>query len=129
MARGGWSNPLGGFAVEVEKQISAQVNEIVLFALQQLILHSPVDSGAYRGSHFVTIDGTDKSLVPPPDKSGNRVMQEAEQIMAASAGKPFKLVTIQTNIAYGEVLERGSSQQAPSGVYSVAANSVRERFS
>ncbi len=128
MARGGWSNPLGGFAVEVEKQISAQVNEIVLFALQQLILHSPVDSGAYRGSHFVTIDGTDKSLVPPPDKSGNRVMQEAEQIMAASAGKPFKLVTIQTNIAYGLRIENGWSGQAPQGVYAIAANNTRERY-
>ncbi|WP_339885251.1 hypothetical protein [Vreelandella maris] len=127
MARG-WSNPLGGFAAEVEKQISAQVNEMVLFALQQLIFHSPVQDGGYRGSHFVTIDGIDRDRVPPPDKGGERVMREAEQIMAASAGKPFKLVTIQTNIAYGLRIENGWSSQAPQGVYAIAANNTRERY-
>lgn len=125
MARG-WSRPLGGFAAEVEKQISAQVNEMVLFALQQLILHSPVDSGAYRGSHFVTVDSTDTSQVPNRDPQ--QVLREAESILASTANKPFKLVTIQTNIAYGEVLERGSSKQAPQGVYAIAANNTRERY-
>lgn len=121
----GWSRPLSGFAREIEGQLSKQGAEMVLFALQQLIMHSPVDSGAYRGSHFVTVDDVDLSRVPSfaPDES----MREAERILAANPS-PFKLVTIQTNIAYGEVLERGSSQQAPHGVYAIAANNTRERY-
>lgn len=125
MARG-WSRPLGGFAAEVEKQMSAQVNEVALFALQQLILHSPVDTGAYRGSHFLTVDDADTQRVPELSETESR--REAESILARTSNKPFKLVTIQTNIAYGEALEKGSSKQAPRGVYAIAANSVRERY-
>lgn len=129
MARGGWSMPLGGFIQEVEQQLEKQTNDIVLFALQQLIIHSPVQDGGYRGSHLVTIDGQDLSTVPPPDKSGDRVLRDAERIIAQSGGKPFKYVVIQTNIAYGLRIEQGWSGQAPQGVYAIAANNTKERFS
>lgn len=125
MARGGWSMPLGGFIQEVEGQLSKQGAEMVLYALQQLIIHSPVDEGAYRGSHFLTIDDVDHDKVPHygPDES----MREAERILAANPS-PFKLVTIQTNIPYGERIEDGWSGQAPYGVYSIAYNNTRERY-
>lgn len=125
MTRGGWSNPLGGFIQEVEDQLSKQGSEMVLFALQQLIIHSPVDQGAYRGSHFITIDDIDTSLVP--NRSPDEVMREAERILASNPA-PFKLVTIQTNIPYGERIEDGWSGQAPYGVYSIAYNNTRERY-
>lgn len=125
MAKRGWSNPLGGFAREVEGQLSRQGAEMVLYALQQLIIHSPVDQGAYRGSHFITVDDIDTSSVP--NRSPSEVMREAERILAANPA-PFKLVTLQTNIAYGEVIETGSSKQAPNGVYSIAYNNTRERY-
>ncbi|OBX36984.1 hypothetical protein A8U91_01332 [Halomonas elongata] len=125
---GGWSKSLAGFARQVEQDISARQREMTLFALQQLIQHSPVDTGAYRGSHLVTIDSTDESSVPEPDKSGDRVRRDAEQVIAAAEGKPFKAVTIQSNIAYGESIEDGHSQQAPQGVYALATNNTRERY-
>ena len=128
MARGGWSMPLNAFIPQVEKQLTKQTNDIVLFALQQLIIHSPVQDGGYRGSHFVTIDGQDLSTIPPPDKSGERVMRDAESIIARSGGKPFKYVVIQTNIAYGLRIEQGWSGQAPQGVYAIAYNNTRERY-
>lgn len=121
--------PLGGFVREVEQQLEKQTNDIVLFALQQLIIHSPVQDGGYRGSHFVTIDGEDVSTIPPPDKNGERVLRDAESVIARSGGKPFKYVVIQTNIAYGLRIEQGWSGQAPQGVYAIAANNTRERFS
>ncbi len=126
MARGGWSMPLGGFAREVESQMSKQVNEVALFALQQLILHSPVDTGAYRGSHFITVDGEDRNLVP--ERSESEALREAESILASTANQPFKRVVIQTNIAYGLRIEKGWSGQAPRGVYAIAANNTRERY-
>lgn len=125
MARGGWSRPLSGFAREIEGQLSQQGSEMVLFALQQLIMHSPVSSGAYRGSHFVTVDNRDTASVP--NNAPGEAERQAEMLLSADS-KPFKQVFIQSNIAYGERIENGWSQQAPSGVYAVAENSTRERF-
>ncbi|MBY5984453.1 hypothetical protein KUW18_10160 [Halomonas sp. DP5Y7-2] len=128
MAKQGWSKSLTGFARQVGQDISARQEEMVLFALQQLILHSPVDTGAYKGSHLVTVNGSDNSAVPEPDKSGARVRRDAEAVLSAARGKPFKAVVLQSNIIYGESLEYGHSQQAPLGVYSIAFESLRARY-
>ncbi|WP_348826520.1 hypothetical protein [Halomonas sp. RT37] len=126
--RKGWSKSLSGFAREVEYALDKKQGEMVLFALQQLILHSPVDTGAYKGSHLVTVNGSDNSAVPEPDKSGARVRRDAEAVLSAARGKPFKAVILQSNIIYGESLEHGHSQQAPLGVYSIAFESLRARY-
>lgn len=129
MALGGWINSLTSFADQVERDISALQREMTLFALQQLILHSPVDTGAYRSSHFVTIDDPDNEKVPAPEGGEDQALRDAEQVISAADGKPFKAVIIQTNIAYGEAIEDGHSQQAPQGVYAIATNNTRERYS
>lgn len=121
-----WSRPLSGFAKQVERDLSGRQKEMTLYALQQLIMHSPVDTGAYRGSHFVTVGRRNHTRVPEHGQDGAR--PEAEMLLASDS-QPFKVVYIQSNIVYGESLENGHSQQAPSGVYSVAHNSTRERFS
>lgn len=121
-----WSRSLSGFAREVEGALSNRQREMVIFALQQLILHSPFSTGAYRGSHFVTVGSPDTASVP--NNAPGEAERQAEMMLSADS-QPFKLVFIQSNIIYGEVLERGSSQQAPSGVYAVAENSTKERFS
>lgn len=121
----GWSRPLEGFAKQVERDIADRQREMVIFALQQLIQHSPVDTGAYRGSHFVTVGGRDTGRVP--EQQGELALREAEMLLRADS-RPFKVAYIQTNIPYGERIESGWSQQAPGGVYAIATNSTRERF-
>ncbi|WP_299313126.1 hypothetical protein [uncultured Halomonas sp.] len=122
----GWSRSLAGFADEVEATLGERQKQMVIFALQQLIQHSPVDSGAYRGSHFVTLNRRDNITVP--ESGPDEALRRAEMVLDAAMGQPFKRVYIQSNIAYGERIENGWSQQAPGGVYAVATNSTRERF-
>lgn len=121
----GWSNPLSGFARQVERDLSDRQKAMTLYALQQLILHSPVSTGAYRGSHFVTVGSRDTSAVP--NHAPGDAERQAEMLLSADS-KPFKQVFIQSNIIYGERIESGWSGQAPQGVYAIAENSTKERF-
>lgn len=121
-----WDNLPTGFADVVEKTLSDRQREMVIYALQRLIQHSPVDTGAYRGSHFVTLHSPDTSSVPK--HSPGEAERLAEMALRADT-QPFKAVYVQSNIVYGERIEAGHSQQAPAGVYAIATNSTRERFS
>lgn len=127
--RGGWSRSLSGFIGEVESALGERQKQMVLFALQQLIIHSPIQDGAYRTSHFVTIDRRNNIRQPgEPGKNPEIAIQEAEDLLDQALGKPFKRVYVQTNIAYGQRIEDGWSGQAPQGVYAVVENSTRERY-
>lgn len=129
MARGGWSRSLSGFIGEVEGALGERQKKMVLFALQQLILHSPVQDGAYRSSHFVTVDRRNNIRQPGvPGGNPEMAIQEAESVLDQASGKPFKRVYIQTNIPYGLRIEQGWSGQAPQGVYAIAENNTREQF-
>lgn len=121
----GWTKLPTGFIPVAVADISEMQRDMILYALQQLIMHSPVDTGAYRGSHFVTVGRRNNIRVPEHGQDGAR--REAEMLLSTDS-EPFKAVYIQSNIAYGEAIEHGHSQQAPGGVYSVAHNSTREQF-
>lgn len=113
------------FARTIERDVSRLQLEMTVYALQQLILRSPVDTGAYRGSHFVTVGRRDTQDVP--NLSPGEAQRMAEMLLADDS-KPFKPVYIQTNIVYGISIENGHSQQAPQGVYAVSYNNLVQRF-
>lgn len=123
-----WSRSLDAFADEVEKSLTQRQKDIAVFALQQVIFGSPVDQGAYKGNHRVTINGTtlDYSL-DLKDPNGQRTLMEGLQ-QIGSVSQPFGEVVVQNNLPYARALEDGSSQQAPGGVYTVAFNSTVQRF-
>lgn len=116
------------FGVQVEKELEMRTKQITLYLLQQLIFLSPVDQGAYRGNHIVTINGKDYSYDESiTDPGGRTVMADGEKSIA-DIQDAFVEITIQNNLPYGEALEDGHSDQAPIGVYGVAVNNTREKF-
>lgn len=123
-----WSRSLAGFAKEVEETLTQRQKEIAVYALQQVIMGSPVDQGTYKGNHRVTVNGItlDYSL-DAEDQNGQRTLMEGVRVIG-SVSQPFGEIVVQNNSPYGERLESGHSQQAPAGVYSVAFNSTVERF-
>lgn len=116
------------FAITVEKALTSRQKEIASFALQQVIIGSPVDEGAYKGNHRVSVNGVTYEFDPEKvDASGNSTLSEGlSQIGGIS--HPFGVTYIQNNAPYGERLENGWSDQAPQGVYGIAYNSTVERF-
>ena len=93
-----WSRSLEGFAREVEETLTQRQKEIAVFALQQVIMGSPVDQGAYKGNHRVTVNGItlDYSL-DLKDPNGQRTLMEGMQVIGA-VSQPFGEVVIQQNL-------------------------------
>lgn len=101
---------------KIHKQNIATVENYVY---NQLRAKSPVDSGAYRSNHNRTIGaplftfrkGTTNSIQPAPVPAGTIFN------MYVSNGAP-----------YATKIEEGHSGQAPSGVYSLAYQSAKNKY-
>jgi len=134
MARGGWSRPLSGFIPQIESEIVLLRNRIVAEALQMLQFGSPVQDGAYRGNHLVSVGSRDNSYdlnysgSTAPRGSVDQQAYDREMRKLLTENAPFTIVYIQNNLPYAQRLEDGWSQQAGEGVYAVAANNLREKY-
>jgi len=111
----GWSGTRPtAFVKVVEADLKDKRNEIAAEALQMVVSGSPVDTGAFRSSHVVSIDKEDYTV---PDIRPAQETINAGLAVIAKADQPYQAVMLQSNIDHGEALEEGHSQQAPNGVY------------
>ncbi len=84
------------------------ISEVLIFIAEQLQMHSPVKGGTYRRSHVLLADGHE--------------VEPRGQIELAE-----EYVFVNTT-PYARKIERGSSSQAPDGVYQAVASLARGRF-
>ena len=110
------------FSFEVEKKAEDQVKKIVMDTVQSLVVSSPVDTGAYRASHVVSIGSADYGVRGPETDA---VQDAAIQAIKFKLGN---LVYIQNNKAYAERLEDGWSDQAPLGIYSTTFTYITQKY-
>lgn len=90
--------------------------------VQSLVNLSPVDTGAYRASHIVSIGSGDYGIRGPET---NAVQDAAIQAVKIKLGN---LVYIQNNQPYAERLENGWSDQAPQGIYGLTFNFISQKY-
>ncbi|ENU24197.1 hypothetical protein F993_01513 [Acinetobacter proteolyticus] len=110
------------FAVQIVSDSEAHVKNIVMYTIQSLVVSSPVDTGAYRASHIVSIGSGDFGKRGPET---NAVQDAAVQAVRIKLGN---LVYIQNNQPYAERLENGWSDQAPHGIYSTTFNFISQKY-
>lgn len=110
------------FSFEVEKQADELVKKITMDTVQSLVVSSPVDTGAYRASHIVSVGSGDYGVREP---STNAVQDAAIQAVKFKLGN---LVYIQNNQPYAERLENGWSDQAPQGIYGLTFNFISQKY-
>lgn len=123
----GWSNKPSRFIKSVEGDLAKKRNQIAGDMLQGVIMQSPVDTGAFRANHRVSIDADDLSYDKGNhDQSGNKTLREGLTVIASN-DKPYSEVVIQNNLPYAERLENGHSDQAAQGVYGVTFDAVVEK--
>jgi len=116
------------FVNVMQADLRAHRNKIAAEALQMVVAGSPVDTGAFRGSHRVSVDAPDHgSDVAHQDKNGRATLETGLTVIA-SAQQPFQMVTVQTNLSYAEKLEDGHSEQAPAGIYRPAFSHLRAKY-
>ena len=133
MAKGGWSMPLTAFIPQVENEFVQLRNRIVAEALQLLQFGSPVDQGAYRANHRISIGDRDMtfelvagSSAPKGSIDQESYDREIRKLLTENA--PFTIVYLQNNLPYGSRLEDGHSDQAGEGVYRAAASALRSKY-
>lgn len=84
------------------------VDDVLLWIGEQLQTHSPVKSGRYRRSHTLFADGREidvGGVIPAADE--------------------YVFINV---VPYARKIERGSSSQAPDGVYQAVATLGQRRF-
>ena len=119
----GWTGKKpANFSFDVVKNAEDQVKKIVMDTVQSLVVTSPVDTGAYRASHIVSIGSGDYSSRGPET---NAVQDAAIQAVKFKLGN---LVYIQNNKPYAERLENGWSDQAPLGIYSTTFTYITQKY-
>lgn len=110
------------FSLEVSKAAEDHVKHIVMDTVQSLVNLSPVDTGAYRASHIVSVGSGDYGVREP---STNAVQDAAIQAVKFKLGS---LIYIQNNQPYAERLENGWSDQAPLGIYSTTFTYITQKY-
>ncbi len=85
--------------------------------LRRLVLRTPVDTGRARGEWQLTIGAASDAELGRLDPGGGAELSLAVAKLAVLP--PFSQVWISNNLDYIEVLEAGSSQQAPEGFFSI----------
>jgi len=110
------------FSLDVSKAAEDKVKKITMDTVQSLVVSSPVDTGAYRASHIVSIGSGEYGVCGPET---NAVQDAAIQAVKFKLGN---LVYIQNNQPYAERLENGWSDQAPQGVYSTTFTYVSQKY-
>ena len=106
------------FEVEVRDGFSESVGEVAGYTMSQLQAKSPVDTGAFRANHNVSVGSPDFSF-SKSKTNANTTIPDVEP------GEPIFLAN---GAPYGSALEGGHSNQAPSGVYGLAAQSARGKY-
>lgn len=119
----GWkSKKPTDFAVQIVSDSEEHVKNIVMDTVQSLVNTSPVDTGAYRASHIVSIGSVDMGV------RGSEVNANQDAAIQAVKIKLGNLVYIQNNLPYAERLENGWSDQAPQGVYNTTFNFISQKY-
>lgn len=122
-----WKNKPTNFVIEVQNISDEHLRKVSAEMLAQVIVGSPVDQGAFRGNHLISLNGADNSYdINHKDKGSNSTQEAGNQkILQAKIGD---LVYVQNNLPYAVALENGHSQQRPLGIYSIALMNVSSKY-
>lgn len=116
------------FALQIKNDSEQHLKKVSAEMLQGVIIRSPVDQGAFRGNHKVSVNNpdttSDKNL---KDSQGNKThLSESEKLKQLKLGDT---VYIQNNLPYAVRLENGhSKEQAPLGIYGLTFLSVSSKY-
>ena len=120
----GWKNSPRNFGLKCLKDADNLTKKITGDMLQQVIVRSPVSTGAFRGNHRVGIGKVD------PNANNADTSNPLQKGLATiqSSGGLGKLILISNSLPYAIRLENGYSQQAPLGIYSLSFMSVVSKY-
>ena len=120
-----WNNQPSDFTLQLLSEADDLTKKITGDMLQQVVTRSPVDTGAYRSNHRVSIGNVDTSY-DASDTSNGAISKGIRTIQAG--GGLGKVVHVSNSLPYAVRLENGWSQQAPLGVYALSFMNVVNKY-
>ena len=120
-----WNNNPRNFTLQLLSEADDFTKKITGEMLQQVILKSPVDTGAYRNNHRVGIGNIDNSY------DANDTGNNAESIGVAkirAGGGLGNIVHVSNSLPYALALENGHSKQAELGIYAISFRNVVNKY-
>lgn len=141
MSHSTWSLNPADFMKTVEQDLTVHHKKMAIDALTTVVMQSPVDDGAFRASHRLSIGSPDLSYDEnQKDKSGGSSIAKGNAMLQGLV--PFTTIYIQTNSPYAKVIEYGDftekpetaktiggySKQAPHGVYGISFQLVKAKY-
>lgn len=125
----GWTVSPQAFAKTMSDDLSKLHRATAIAILNKVIERSPVDTGRFRGNHILSLATPNTGVKDTDDKSGSVTLAAGLSVIGGIAKGEYPLIYIQNNLPYAQVLEDGSSQQAPLGIYSLAVQDVKTNLS
>jgi hypothetical protein len=119
------------------RRIDFIMRKLGLDAFNQVLRRSPVDTGRFRASWRYTVNTFDDTVAPAPKKGAKKVKSSIKKgappsgdqlvtVLAANKTVTRKSVIHITNsLVYAQLLDKGSSQQAPNGIIGPTVLSIR----
>lgn len=124
----GWrrNNRPTDLMVFIQAQADDYLRRQVMQIVQEVVTSSPVDTGAFRGNHRLSIGSIPSGYdLSSTDTSGAATIARAQQeVLSARIGDT---IYIYNNLPYAIPLENGHSRQAPLGIYTVALMNALRR--
>ncbi|HGF3684518.1 TPA: hypothetical protein ACF344_000209 [Acinetobacter nosocomialis] len=139
----GWQTKPSEFIQTVEADLTKKQKDIVIDALQGVVLSSAVDTGAVRANNRIGIGHVDgKANENEVDKGGQRTL--TRELAKLGSLKPFQTVYLSNSLPYAYILnyglypknpkvetgktENGYSRQDPTGFYETTFMYISEKY-
>lgn len=109
-----WDIPPTAFTKEVTGDVNKAIRKGALGVLRNLTITSPVDTGRFKGNWLVRIGMKPKGISNNLDPSGASTLQSGATVISFQSH--LNGIWISNNLPYALRLERGWSEQAPTGM-------------
>lgn len=90
--------------------------KIILEFFKRIVLKTPVRFGTARANWQISFNAPAVTVLDKQDKTGNNVINEITTVLLNAKFDKNINVYLSNNLPYIEVLENGSSTQAPAGM-------------
>ena len=120
-----WNNQPSNFTLQLLSEADDLTKKITGDMLQQVVARSPVDTGAYRQNHRVSVGNVDTSY--DLNDTGNDSLSRGIRTIQSGGGLG-KVVHISNSLPYAAKIEFGHSMQAPNGVYALSFMNVVNKY-
>lgn len=108
-----FSNQVGAFAKKAKSRVDRIRRKIAFTVFTRVILRTPVDTGRLRNNWYASIGTPSDSVDDSTPDPMSSVISEIGKLHGDES------IFLTNNLPYAEVIENGSSKQAPQGMVRV----------